>query len=247
MKQNLFLFAVVSSFVLLLSGCNVFKTEVFRSFIFSYYEPQEVYLFETPSGNIVINYAKTNTVCDRKSKGRQKELYDSLCRAHNDMSYNKEIMYFPSPSSMDGVVEMSINNVVKIDVTSNADFDETHPAGTSLNDIIRFMGMSVSRFLESNYRYSHDWTEKPEGFQDEERNYSYSFHNPVTGLLSELQPEDMMLLSEIVGFIHFEKNPTLDKVHELTITVTLDNGKMLSGYSNDKSYNRHPNIVKVFE
>ena len=232
---------------LIFSGCNVFKTELFRSFVIRYYEPQEVFMFETPDGNIIVSYNEATVICDWKSKGKQKILYDSLCKAHNDMSYNKEIMYYPSPISGDGVVDMSVNNVVEINVTSNADFDEQHLAGTSLNDIILFMGMSIHPFLESNYVYSHNWDEKPEGLKDEKYSFAQSFHSPVTGLLSELKPEDMIMLSEIVGFLHFEKNPTLSKTHELTITVTLDNGNTLSGYSKDEAFNRHSNIIKVFE
>lgn len=244
MKKTLY-FTIVST-VLFLNGCNVFKTEMFRSFVIRYYEPQNLFMFETPSGNIVVNYGETNLICDWKSKGRQKELYDSLCRANNDISYNKEISYYPDPHAGDGVIDLSINRVAKIDVTSNADFDEQHPAGTSLNDIIRFMGISVYEFLQSNYRYSHNWDIKPEGFEDELYSYSQSFHSPVTGLLSELQTDDMILLDN-VGLLHFEKVPTLSKTHELIITVTLDNGKILSGYSQDKSFNKYPNIIKEFE
>ena len=230
-KSLLILFAFL--FVGFIS-CDRFKWEVFRSFVWGYTEINEVFLWEDPIGFIVMAYSYNDLVCDWRSKGAKKKLYDSLCIAHNDMSYNKEIAYFdtPAPSADDGVL-LPMHNVASIQVVSNADFDELHPAGASLNDLIRFCSATVYPFLQSKYTSRHVWT------ADDCLGYrAPSCCFPINKLLSEIQPEDLIMLNPHIGFLHFEKNPSLSQTHELTITVVLDNGKIVP---------TNTTITKVFE
>ena len=233
--------------VFCISSCDIYITENLRSFVWVYYEAESIRLYETDDGNIAIDYDDIKTVCDFKSKKQQKKLYDSLCYAHNDVGYNKTITYFPFPDDKDAA-GLFINDIVLINVVSNADFDEQHPAGTLLNDIIRFAGTSINEFLQSNYIYQYDWNNKPANFPAESRFTGFTYESPVNKLLSEITPKDLLFLTTYswFGFLLFEKEPTLSKEHELTVTVVLDNGKVLSAHSMDGN-SKKPTIRKVFE
>ena len=247
MKKIFFL--IVTSVILFISGCNKFERETFRSFVYKYFHSESIFMYETDDGNISLVFSDRTTACDWKSKGRLKELYDSLCYAHNDMSYNKEIMYFGSPIEPDAE-RLSINNIVSINVVSNANFDEQHPAGSSLNDVIRFMGTSLYEFLQSNYTYKYDWENKPVEYTIESNFSKLPYEAPRYALLSELTADDMRLMTVNIGVLHFIKEPTLSKTHELKIIATLDNGETISGYSQGKIGNkadRLPYITKVFD
>ena len=244
MKKSILIIPILT--VLGVSSCNVFKTENLRSFVWAYYEAESIRLSETDDGNIAMCYSNVKTVCDFKSKKQQKQLYDSLCYARNDIGYNKTITYFPMPMEPDAT-ELSINDIVSIDVVSDTDFSEQHPAGTSLNDIIRFAGTSINEFLQSNYIYQYDWNNKPADFPAESRFRGYPYHSPINKLLSEIKSEDLLsLTSDGFWFLLFEKEPTLSKKHELTITVKFDNGKVIVAHSMVGN-SKKSTITKVFE
>ena len=236
-KSLLILFAFL--FVGFIS-CDRFHSEVFRSFVFAYTEIENVAFGEFENGDIAM-FCGRKTICDWRSKGAKKKLYDSLCIAHNDISYNKEISYYIAPDdSGEDAISLPIHNVASIQVFSNADFDELHPAGTSLNDLIRFCSSTVYPFLQSNYTYRYTWT-------TDDCYYAPFFCSPINKLLSEIQPADLIMLYPYLGLLHFEKSPSLSKTHELTITIVLDNGKIVPIYSRDDVFNKCPTITKIFE
>ena len=245
MKKSFLITLILAVFCI--SSCDIYITENLRSFVWVYYEAESVRLYETDNGNIAIDYDDIKTVCDFKSKKQQKKLYDSLCYAHNDVGYNKTITYFPFPDDKDAA-GLFINDIVLINVVSNADFDEQHPAGTLLNDIIRFAGTSINEFLQSNYIYQYEWKNKPADFSVESRFYGYPYHSPVNKLLSETTAEDLLSLDSesCFGFLLFEKEPTLSKEHELTVTIVLDNRKVITAHSMDGN-TKKPTISKIFE
>jgi hypothetical protein len=232
-------------FMFVANSCDVFKTEVFRSFVYEYYNAESVFIYETSDRNIAMAFSDRQTVCNWQSKGEQKKLYDSLCTAHNDLTYNKEVTYYESPDPE--LPALSLNSIASIEVSSNADFDHEHPAGTPLNDIIRFMGKSVYEFLQSNYTNKYDWENIPEEYR-KERTFRGAFYEfPRYKLLSELTPEDMRMQTTDFGVLHFEKEPTLSKTHELTITITLDNNREITVYTKDNAGNKLSAIKKIFE
>ena len=238
MKKSFLIIFILTVFCI--SSCDVFKRENLRSFVWAYYEADGVHAYERSDGNIALSYTDTKIVCDWKSKKQQKELYDSLCYAHNDMTYNKTILYFISPDAIDAA-ELSVNDIVSINVVSNTDFDEQHPAWTSLNDIIRFVGISVSEYLQSNYTYQYYWDDKQDSLI-----VGYPYHSPVNKLLSEMTAEDFRFLTPVIGVLHFEKEPTVSKKHGLTITIKFDNGKVIVAHSMVGD-SKKSTITKVFE
>ncbi|MDR1610500.1 MAG: hypothetical protein LBS08_03200 [Candidatus Symbiothrix sp.] len=233
-KRALFLVGLA----ILVAGCDVVQTRKFRSYITGYYNYAGIALKISGSGNIALEGSGRVWLCGWDSKGKEKVIYDSLCVLHNDMSYNKKRDYIAVPDwgfSFKG-------DIVSIDVVSNADFDAQHPANSSLNDIIRFLSVSLYPYIISGYKNTFDWErDLPESFQCEKslrqqvnQNEASCYH-PIDKKLSELTSEDLILV-DWNSFLVFEQQPDLSKEHELKVTVKMSDGRTFT-----------PSIKKIFE
>ena len=222
--------------VLLLLGCDRAKTVLFRSYINTYFYNKNIQLKITEAGNIAIyretsSEYKTNTpsaVYSFESKGEEKKRYDELCKIHNDMSYNQKRSYIVAP--LWG--RCSAIDFKEIDVISDKDFDSEHPAGTSLKDIVRFVSISPKKFIDSGYKETFNWRRnKPKIFKKESM-ISSMFHEetenyfPINGLLKDIGSNEMQMLPEDThGILFFDKEPTAEKEHTLTVTIYTREGK----------------------
>jgi hypothetical protein len=229
------------------SGCDVVQTHKFRSYITGYSDYQRFDLQLSDGNNIAIVGSEGVWLCEWDSKDAKKKMYDSLCVLHNDMSYNKKRDYIAGPN-------WGVNykgDFTSIDMVSNADFDEQHPANSSLNDIVRFMSISLYPYILSGYKDTFDWERNlPENFKCEKRlseqanNHEASCYHPVDKRLSEIILSDLVLVDlmsfyktgALIGFLVFEKQPTIAKEHELTVTIKVSDGRVFT-----------PSITKVFE
>ena len=225
------------SAMLLSTGCDVSKTRLFKSYITEYSYNKNIELKITNKGNIAI-YRKYTSEDDHiktasysfKSKGEEKKRYDELCKIHNDLSYNKKRSYIVVP--IWGIC--SAIDFKEIDVVSNKDFDAEHPAGTSLKDIVRFVSVSPKKFIDSGYKETFNWEKNepnffakdsmiPTMFQPESWNYF-----PINGLLKDIGTDEMKMLPENThGILFFDKEPTAEKEHTLTVTIDIGERKKL--------------------
>ena len=225
------------SAMLLSTGCDVSKTRLFKSYITEYSYNKNIELKITNKGNIAI-YRKYTSEDDHiktasysfKSKGEEKKRYDELCKIHNDLSYNKKRSYIVVP--IWGIC--SAIDFKEIDVVSNKDFDAEHPAGTSLKDIVRFVSVSPKKFIDSGYKETFNWEKNepnffakdsmiPTMFQPESWNYF-----PINGLLKDIGTDEMQMLPEDThGILSFDKEPTAEKEHTLTVTIDIGERKKL--------------------
>ena len=225
------------SAMLLSTGCDVSKTRLFKSYITEYSYNKNIELKITNKGNIAI-YRKYTSEDDHiktasysfKSKGEEKKRYDELCKIHNDLSYNKKRSYIVVP--IWGIC--SAIDFKEIDVVSNKDFDAEHPAGTSLKDIVRSVSVSPKKFIDSGYKETFNWEKNepnffakdsmiPTMFQPESWNYF-----PINGLLKDIGTDEMKMLPENThGILSFDKEPTAEKEHLLTVTIDIGERKKL--------------------
>ena len=232
--KRLILLSIVA--MLLYIGCDRAKTVLFRSYINTYFYNKNIQLKITEAGNIAIyretsSEYKTNTpsaVYSFESKGEEKKKYDELCKIHNDMSYNQKRSYI----KFTGWGICSAIDFKEIDVVSNKDFDSEHPAGTSLKDIVRFVSISPKKFIDSGYKETFNWRRnKPKIFKKESM-ISSMFHEetenyfPINGLLKDIGSDEMQMLPEDThGILSFDKEPTAEKEHTLTVTIYTREGK----------------------
>jgi hypothetical protein len=208
------------SSLLLLSGCRLegnVKKVFLRSYVREYYKPAGITLSARPDGNgMKFYFGFGKYVCRYSDEGDKKAVYDALCEKNGDMTFNRTV-WVGSPHPI--ILYMS-TTFVSVDVVSNADFDEQHPAGTSLADIIMLDSTTAKPYIDSGYvEYEYD----------KEHRYPYYF---IHKMLSEVIPYDLILLGDGRGIADgnfvFESLPTMSKEHTFTITFTDDEGSKMS-------------------
>lgn len=175
------------------------------------------------------------------SSGEEKEKYNDLCRKHNDTNYNKYRSFMkrlPSES-----VTYNDCDFTAIEITSDADYDEAHPAGTDLSDVVRFMSYSPYPYIMSGYKkyFHYDSSAQSEAFN---RLMPYLFDTkhflsetdatcyPIDKMVEDLVPEDLILLGQdhhwFIGMLYFEKLPAEAGEHAITVKMHVDNGTIFS-------------------
>ncbi len=243
MKRVIFLSL---SAVLLCMGCDISKTILFKSYVTRYFYSENIQLRITDAGNISIyrEYMSENkkvktAIYSFNSKGEEKKIYDELCKIHNDLSYNQKRSYIADP--LWG--KCSAIDFREIDVVSNKDFDSEHPAGKSLKDVVRFVSISPKQFIDSGYKATFDWKKNEPGFFAKDPMIPSMFQSetgcyfPINGLLSDIGKDEMQMLPvDTHGILFFDKQPTAEKEHSLTVTIYTREGKKFVR-----------NITKVFK
>ena len=175
------------------------------------------------------------------STGANQERYVQLCEKHKDLSYNQYRV-------IGGVLDMesvtySDCDFSRIAVTADKDFDERHPAGTNLSDIVRFMSWSPYRYILSGYSayYHYDRSDVSEAFDTVMRIYiNKEFFDkstdatcyPIDKLVKDLTGDDLTLVGgddalALLGMLYFEKSPENEGEYSITVRVETDNDRTL--------------------
>ena len=108
------------------------------------------------------------------------------------------------------------DNFSSVHLTSNRDWDDRHPAGTYLDDIVSWVAYTYSEFIRSGYVYGDHALEFGECRYDVK--------------LSEVQPEQVEMISDATARynsprIRFLSAPADEGLHTLTLTITTTEGK----------------------
>ena len=242
MKKIILIFSFMGVIFVLINSCSTREYETFRSYINTYYDFDEFVLTLSESKNICVTGNGFIHLADWQSTGYLKKLYDDLCTLHNDLNYNKKRDYLKGSPDWGWSYKGTFSY---INVFSNKDFDEDHPAGSSLNDIVRFLSISPKIFIDSNYKNFYDWDKNyPENFNIEksirdffnvpEAEGDLLCYHPIDKMLSEITVSDLALVGWFI--IVFEKQPDMEKEHEITVTIKESDGRVFT-----------PNITMVFE
>lgn len=233
---------IVLAFVALgLCSCNVYKSELCRSYVSSYNNLRSIRLEETPSHpgciSIMCGNDRPYVNFNMFSTGKDLDEYDRLCHKHNDLSYNKYRSFHASNASEGAVY--NDKDFESIEVFSDKDFDELHPAGASLADIVRFVSWSPSRYIGSGYSefYHYDPSFLSGTFQSVMRTYctgeTFSPQTdatcyPIDKMLVGLNPDDLILLGQdspwLIGVLCFEARPSESERYKITVRMTTDSG-----------------------
>ena len=209
-------------------SCDRARYHVFKSYVTRYCKFEDIGIDTTKAGNIIIRGKGRVKQYSWRDEGGEKTTYEALCRKHNDLTYNKKREYRLSP-------EWGVCSAVdfrEIDVVSDKDFDAEHPAGTSLKDIVRFVSISPKKFIDSGYKETFNWRRnKPQIFRKDSiiqimflsETESYF---PINGLLKDIGKDEMQMLPvNTHGILFFDKQPTAEKEHLLTVTIYTREGK----------------------
>lgn len=149
---------------------------------------------------------------------------NQLAAKHNDTSYNRKIAYVGGGNWTEEGHAGWKQDFVRIDIVSNADYDETHKAGVLLNDIVRLCSSSAYPYIMSGYTKTYDWRITKYAARPE--------CHLIDGLLSEICPEDLIMAgwegSTVYAELYFVEQPTLSKQHRLTIEMESDEGELFT-------------------
>ena len=240
MKRYIFMICAL----VILSSCDRYTGYRSKSFVLRYDDLAAITLSKyrsVPCISVNNDLTRSRFWC---GPFREEGLYDSLCDKYGDTEYNEKVYYlvtFEEPSR-------NASDLLSVKVYSDRDFDAEHPAGSSLADIIRFLSCSPKEYIASGYKslYRYDPELVSPGFRstwgyyygrpDKEKSEYY----PVDKMLCDIVPEDLMLLGPDVAYnpqrahmkffsLFFEKLPVVKDSHVITVEVTTDDGRVLSG------------------
>lgn len=145
--------------------------------------------------------------------------YDSLSKAHNDLDYNRRTLTM--------VMACLYRRTTGIHVVSDTDYDEEHPAGTYLDDIMRIHFKSAEDYLATGYTSLKQYLGKTTGPS------SYYGSLPIIDLeLSEYLDEFNRIQRKLIQFsfnFRLTKAPDRTGTHRFTITYTNEDGVELTG------------------
>ena len=226
--KRLILLSIVTA--LLYQSCDRARYHVFKSYVTRYCKFEDIDIDTTKAGNIIIRGKGRVKQYSWRDEGGEKTTYEALCRKHNDLTYNKKREYHLRP-------EWGVCSAVdfrEIDIVSDKDFDAEHPAGTTLKDIVRFVSISPKKFIDSGYKETFNWRRnRPEIFKKDSiiqimflsETESYF---PINGLLKDIGSDEMQMLPvNTHGILFFDKEPTSEKEHTLTVTIYIGARKKL--------------------
>ena len=151
------------------------------------------------------------------------ERHRELSRKNGDVGFDRYVDVSNGPFMH--CVWNTDNLMTAMSIVSNADFDETHPAGTPLDDIVDITYYSYKSIIENDYAL-------PEG------RYCHSdCHYSVTKLLSEFESEDSLFMESTCSFwtineysfwLEVVQEPTLAMQHTFTVTIEFEHGEPYS-------------------
>lgn len=226
-------------------SCDVYESTKCRSYVGGYVQLRAIDIWqEEGMPSYVIVHSKEMPpvkTYHMGSTGMDAEVYDQLCFKHEDMSYNK--IRSIGPAIEDSTPFFIDCDFSSIDVCADTDFNEEHPAGSNLADVVRFMSWSPIKYIKSDYSqlYQYNPEDLSSAFYPIMRVYfaekyfqkgSLSTCYPIDKLIRDIESDDLVLLGHdapgFLGALHFEILPDDDTEFNVTVTFNTDDGKSLS-------------------
>lgn len=131
-------------------------------------------------------------------------------KLYNDTSFNK--------GNYPGAHQALAYPIDKITLSCDSDYDDKHPAGTPLDDIVKLKYTSYLDFIHNDYQYPEGY-KKEEGYRLGEILFEY--------YLSEINNDNTKLASRAVSTITFTELPTVAGEYNFTLELT-SNGETLT-------------------
>ncbi len=222
--------------------CGDSFTTHYTSYVYSYVFTKEMRLQTAPFGYGA--YPNDSTIdspygfyaifdegyqyASQGQTGSERATFDALSAKHGDIGYHQDISASSScPSRPHTFLG---HDFASITVTSDADFDEAHPAGTLLNDLVQYMTYSPYPFIQSGYAYANP---RPANRWERVKEELILIDKP----LLDCTTEDFILPFAVMDdwwcggafpafYLQVKGVPTLSKQHTITVTVMDDAGKM---------------------
>lgn len=180
---------------------------------------ESLFIADSATASTTVNFLE-NRVVTCMSRGEAKLIFDSLAAKHCDTTFNAPV--FMNDMMMTGYGYYHVDNgasmadIVGIEITSDQAWDDKHPAGSSLNDIVLYLGKSLFPYIKN-------------GYQGEKE-------TDIVKPLSEMQPEDYVLnifspspMIRRSNFgLKFLVDPEFPVDRMITISISTDDGMLYS-------------------
>lgn len=152
--------------------------------------------------------------------GKEYDEYLQLCTKHHEKGgFMRKVTYWKGGDIFEWHTFYDFDPI-SIDVFSDADFDENHPAGTSLGDIVVFEGTIPYPFINNGYDGSDAETVCKKLDELTTEDMILCFHN---GYMTHIGDYDFQKRVEKPNLLISQK-PALYQYHNFTVTITDDYG-----------------------
>ncbi len=166
-----------------------------RNFVQVYIIPSEIFLYAADAprnryiGVVFIGHQVNNRQVSMK------EEYDRLAEKYDDTTYDGKL--FPDSNRALG------RDISAINITCDTAFDEDHPAGESLGDVVMLCANSYKMFVESGYDRSYTFP----GYVDEHWCFERKIGlYPIFKPLEDVTRDDLVLIEPAI-FLYFAEVP----------------------------------------
>jgi len=164
------------------------------------------------------------------SEGEDLDTYLMLCDKNGDNGY-KSKRVFGTPEEESRYMSLGYE-ISRMDLASDAAFDSEHPAGASLADICQLQFGSFRRYIESGYKKTFNWNNRPEGYVLPlygKPDFKKSVE-PVAVMMQDYTAEDSRMTYSngggSVAFGVFQREPTESQEHNMTLTIEFADGEV---------------------
>lgn len=159
--------------------------------------------------------------------------FEALATKNKDAGFKGSIPVFIRYDGLN-VGDTSLSQpIASIEVTSSAAWDENHPAGAPLNDLIRIFSPRYAEVFDSGYELLYrNWGHTDDAERElypPRRDFAtgYSSRNASWKLLSELDETDKQILPAYFVLRSLSSSSLLGQ--QITVRITLADGTVLSG------------------
>lgn len=174
---------------------------------------------------------------DDPERAAQFAAYKTLCELYGDTSYDKIREFYVAYT--DGYNYLRYNPTA-IDIVSATNYDDAHPAGTSLRDLCELITWTPRDYIASGYADTYDWSVRPDFLPEAYYNeYLDCGQLPFRVRLDQCTPEDLVLIGDGNPFsegtlllLRFDKAPDAgNALQKFTITLTDERGQTYTATS----------------
>ncbi len=230
---------------LCLISCDWIEHEKLNSFVCSYHGVSKLELNQVENRVIKVDYSVYFAIYYHYKK-QYVYNFEKLAAKHGDIGFNKKISWVgPEP----GVISYQNIDFTAIRVFTENDYNSSHLAGSSVNDIVRFLGRSSYPFIKSKYKLNRKedvkskasdvWNKYVDlsldpsnyGFNSEETPFS-----AVEKMVNQLTAEDLILIGGTsfvgpntkypnLGFLYLTELPNTSGIYNFRVDFVADDGK----------------------
>lgn len=128
----------------------------------------------------------------------QSATYDRLSLRYHDRTYNRRILANHNYALA--------NSLSGISIICRNDFDEAHPAGAAINDLVKLCASSCREYIGNGYRMPDVGNAFPDEFDGLTLNESLGYV-PVFRELDKFEPSESLELLDRVCYLYFTEIP----------------------------------------